>query len=166
MKRLLAVLAVIAIPALCADDTLVPKLVKHWQTSKAYTLAIADQMPEDGYASKPNPDEMTFAEQVAHIAGANAFFFSKVAGTASPIGKPEKLDKASVVKMLNDSYDYAIKTVGALTPEQLSKEIELDGMKLNGLEAVMFAADHTAHHRGQLVVYLRVKGIKPADYRF
>ncbi len=166
MKKLLAVLVAFAIPALCADDALIPRLVRHWQTSKAYTLAIADQMPEDGYASKPNPDEMTFAEQLVHIARANGFFVSKVAGTPSPIGKPDKMDKATVMKLVSDSYDYVIKSIGSLTPEQLGKEVELEGMKLNGLEALMLASDHTTHHRGQCIVYLRVKGIKPADYRF
>jgi uncharacterized damage-inducible protein DinB len=29
-----------------------------------------------------------------------------------------------------------------------------------------FAFTHTAHTRGQAEVYLRVKGIKPPDYRF
>jgi len=28
------------------------------------------------------------------------------------------------------------------------------------------AVDHTAHHRGQCIVYLRMKGIKPTDYQF
>jgi uncharacterized damage-inducible protein DinB len=166
MKQFLAILAVFAIPALCADDTLVPKLVNHWQTSKAYTLAIADQMPEDGYASKPNVDERTFAEQLVHIAGANAFFLSKVSGTASPIGKPEKLDKASVVKLLNDSYDYVIKTVGTLTPAQLGATVDLGFEKISGLDVVLLGLDHSTNHRAQCIVYLRVKNIKPADYRF
>lgn len=155
-----------AIPALCADDTLIPMLVKHWQTSKTYTLAIAEQMPEDGYASKPNPDQMTFAEQMVHVARENAYFFSKLAGTPSPVGKPEKLDKASVIRMLNDSFDYAIKSLGSLTPEQLGKEADLGFAKMSGLDAVLLAMDHTTHHRAQCIVYLRVKGIKPAEYRF
>jgi uncharacterized damage-inducible protein DinB len=166
MKKLLAVLIAFAIPALCADDAMVSKLVKHWQTSKAYTLAIADQMPEDGYAFKASPEEMTFAGQLVHIAQANGFFLSKVSGTQSPIGKPDKMDKATVVKLVGDSYDYVIKSIGSLTPEQLHAELELEGMKMNGFDALMLAADHTTHHRGQLIVYLRVKGIKPADYRF
>ena len=166
MKRLLTTLFVFAIPALRADETLIPKLVTHWQTSKAYTLAIAEQMPEDGYASKPNADERTFAEQLAHIAGANAFFLSKVSGTPSPIGKPEKLDKASVIKLLNDSYDYAIKSVGSLTPEQLGAQVDLGFEKISGLDVVLLGLDHSTNHRAQCIVYLRVKGIKPADYRF
>ncbi len=99
---------------------MVSKLVKHWQTSKAYTLAIAEQMPEDGYAFKPNPEEMTFGGQLVHIAQANGFFLSKITGTPSPIGKPDKMDKASVVKLVGDSYDYVIKSIGSLTPEQIA----------------------------------------------
>jgi uncharacterized damage-inducible protein DinB len=165
MKRLLAVLVAFAIPALCADD-MVSKLVKHWQTSKAYTLAIAEQMPEDGYAFKPNPEEMTFGGQLVHIAQANGFFLSKISGTTSPIGKPDKMDKATVVKLVGDSYDYVIKSIGSLTPEQLHAELHLEGTTMTGYEALLFAADHTTHHRGQCIVYLRVKGIKPADYRY
>jgi uncharacterized damage-inducible protein DinB len=166
MKRLLAALVLFAIPALCADDALVSTLVKHWQTSKAYTIAIAEQMPEDGYASKPNPDEMTFGGQLAHIAQANAFFLSKVSGTESPIGKPEKMDKATVIKLLNDSFDYTIKSVQGLTPEQLAKVTDFGEGKMSGLDAILLALDHTTHHRGQCIVYLRVKGIKPTDYRY
>jgi uncharacterized damage-inducible protein DinB len=166
MKRFLTALALLAIPALCADESLIPKLVQHWQTSKTYTLAIAEQMPEEGYASKPNPDEMTFAGQLVHLAMANAHFASKVAGTESPIAKPEKLDKASVIKLLNDSFDYTIKSIQGLSPEQLGKEADLGWAKMSGLDALMLAADHTTHHRAQCVVYLRVKGIKPVDYQF
>jgi hypothetical protein len=38
--------------------------------------------------------------------------------------------------------------------------------KMSALEAVILLIDHVEHHRGQAVVYLRFKGIKPADYRF
>jgi uncharacterized damage-inducible protein DinB len=37
---------------------------------------------------------------------------------------------------------------------------------MTALEAVILAFDHVEHHRGQCIVYLRVKGIKPVDYRF
>ncbi len=166
MKRLLAALVLFAIPALCADDAIVSTLVKHWQTSKTYTIAIAEQMPEDGYTFKPTLAEMSFGQQMAHIAGANAFFLSKVTGTASPIGKPEKMDKASVIKMLNDSFDYVIKSVQSMTAEQFAKESDFGEGKMSGLGVVLLGLDHTTHHRGQCIVYLRVNGIKPADYRY
>jgi len=166
VKRLLAVLVAFAIPALCADDAIVSTLVKHWQTSKAYTIAIAEQMPEDGYAFKPNAEEMTFGGQLVHLAVANGFFVSKVVGTPSHIGKPEKMDKASVIKLLNDSFDYTIKSVQSLTAEQLAKVSDFGEGEMSGLDAVLLGLDHTTHHRGQCIVYLRVKGIKPTNYRY
>ncbi len=166
MKSLLAVATLLAVPAFCADSGILPTLVKHLKVSKAYTVQVAEKMPEDGYASKPNPAQMTFAEQIAHIANANAFFMSKITGAKSPVGKPAKMDKATVVKMLNDSFDWVIASVEKLTPEQLHKEVDTPDGKMTGIEAVMFALDHTTHHRGQCIVYLRVKNIAPPEYQF
>jgi uncharacterized damage-inducible protein DinB len=165
MNRLLAILAVCAVPALCADG-IVPTLVKHLKTSKEYMGRLADKMPADGYASKPNPAQMTFAEQLTHVAVSNAMFAAKLTGTKSPIAKSDKMDKASVTKLLNDSFDYVIKSVEGLTPEQLHKEVDTPDGKMTGLEAVLFTMDHTAHHRGQCIVYLRVKDIAPPEYEF
>jgi hypothetical protein len=155
MKRLLLALMMLALPALAGED-IVPKLLQHWKTSKAYTIAIAQQMPEADYGFRPNPDEMTFKEQLMHIAGMNDYFMSKITGVKAPLAKPATLDKASVIRALSDSFDSAIKTIGSLTPEQAEKNIE----------TLLLAMDHTTHHRGQCVVYLRARGIKPADYAY
>ena len=109
---------------------------------------------------------MGFGEQLAHIAGANSFFFSKLSGKKDPIGKPANFDKATVLKMLNASYDFCISALEGLTPEQMHGTIDTGEGKLSGMEALMLAADHTAHHSGQIIVYLRVKNIKPVDYQF
>jgi uncharacterized damage-inducible protein DinB len=37
---------------------------------------------------------------------------------------------------------------------------------MTGFEWLWAYFTHTAHHRGQLEVYLRLKGIKPPDYEF
>ncbi len=166
MKRFVCALVLAALPALCADNPMVSGLVKHWQTSKQYAIAMAEKMPEDGYASKPNPAQMTFAEQLAHLAGANGFFISKLTGGKSPVEKPATLTKASVIKMLTDSYDYAIKSIDGMTPEQAHNTFEAEGMKMSGFELLMLADNHSALHLGQCIVYLRVKGIAPPEYKF
>jgi uncharacterized damage-inducible protein DinB len=148
-------LTMLALPSLAGED-IVSKLLEHWKTSKAYTIAIAQQMPEADYGFRPNPDEMTFKEQLMHIAGMNDYFMSKITGVKAPLAKPATLDKASVIRALSDSFDSAIKTIGSLTPEQAEKNIE----------TLLLAMDHTTHHRGQCVVYLRARGIKPADYAY
>ena len=43
-------------------------VVKHLTTSRDFTLKVADQMPEADYAFKLTPPQMSFAEQMAHLA--------------------------------------------------------------------------------------------------
>ena len=53
-----------------------------------------------------------------------------------------------------------------MTPEKLDNVQGPANRKLTGFEWLWGYFTHTAHHRGQAEVYLRVKGIKPPDYRF
>jgi uncharacterized damage-inducible protein DinB len=153
-------------PVLADDAGIPPNLADHWKTSKKYMLALAEQMPAEDYGFKPNPAEMSFGEQMAHIAGANSFFFSALSGQKDPIPKPTQFDKANVLKLLNVSYDFAIAAIENLKPGRLHETIETPAGKMTGYELLFLATDHTAHHRGQCVAYLRAKNIKPAAYEF
>ena len=143
-----------------------PQLVDHWKTSKKYVLALAEQMPAADYGFKPNPAEMSFGEQMAHIAGSNSYFFATLSGQKDPLGKPVNFEKATVIKMLNDSYDFVISAMGTIKHDTMMKTFDGEGGKMTGMEMMLLAVDHTAHHRGQCIVYLRAKNIKPTDYQF
>src|SRR5258708_3933517 len=108
---------------------------------------------------------MTFGEQMAHIAGANVYFMSIVTGGKQP-ADPKDFTKATVIKMLGESFDAFAKGMNSMTAEQLQKTYKTPDGTMTGLEVIQFSMDHTTHHRGQCIVYLRVKEIKPADYRF
>jgi uncharacterized damage-inducible protein DinB len=167
MKTILLSLAALAVaPVFAQENPMLAKLAGHWNTSKQFTLAVADQMPAADYSFKPNKDEMSFGEQMAHIATSNAYFFSVLTGEKSPIAKPADYEKATVMKLLGDSFDYCAGILPKLTPEQLHGIYDTPDGKMTGFEVILFAMDHTAHHRGQTEVYLRVKNIKPTDYRF
>jgi hypothetical protein len=135
--------AALAAPAL-AQEGVPQKLIDHWKTSKKYVLALADQMPAGDYGFKPNPDEMSFGQQMAHIATANAFFFATLSGQKSPIAKPANYDKATVTKTLSDSYDFAIAALQGLDPARLHQTFDMEGGKMEGFEVLLLATDHTA----------------------
>lgn len=88
------------------------EFVKDWQISKQFTLDVAAAMPADLYSFKPNPEEMTFGEQMIHIAGANVFRFQQITGVQPPFvfdpSKPPASDKANVLKLLGQSFDYVL----------------------------------------------------------
>jgi uncharacterized damage-inducible protein DinB len=167
MRTLVATLYCVAVAApVAAGDNIIPKLVERWKTSKAYTLAVAEAMPEDGYSFKPNPAQMSFGEQLDHLASSNAYFVALVAGKKMPLGDLKQFDKAAVVRRINEAFDYAITTLGTVTPDQLDKVIKTPDGTMTGLEALLLALDHTSNHRGQAIVYLRANNQKPPEYRF
>lgn len=48
----------------------------------------------------------------------------------------------------------------------ISRTYSAFGGSMTGLELLMFAMDHTTHHRASAEMYLRARGIKPPDYQF
>jgi len=158
--------AALVLPVFTQEAGMPPQLVDHWKTSKKYVLALAEQMPAADYSFKPNPAEMSFGEQMAHIAGSNSYFFATLSGQKDPLGKPANFEKATVIKMLNDSYDFVISAMGTIKHDTMMKTFDGEGGKMTGMEMMLLAIDHTAHHRGQCIVYLRAKNIKPTDYQF
>jgi hypothetical protein len=82
-------------------------------------------MPAEFYSFKRSPEEMTFGEQMVDIAGANEFRFHQITGVKPPFefdpSKPPPSDKASVIKMLEESFDYVSSVLPGIMPEQLKR---------------------------------------------
>jgi len=151
-----------------------PEFVHDWQISKQFTVDVANAMPAELYDFRPNPEEMTFGEQMLHIAVSNVFRFNQITGTKPPfaldLSKPPAADKQTVLKVLDQSFDYVIDVLPRITPEQLQRTWHIPSWKgrndPDGRAMIMNMFVHTAHHRAQCEVYMRAKGIKPPDYAF
>lgn len=176
MKKLLLTAMALAIPAF-SQTTLSTKdaLVKHWKVTADFTMAVADKMPADSYGFRPVPEELSFGQLVIQIAGANINACALASGmprmavpeAVSQAVKDEKkdVDKALAMKFLGDSFKFCNDAVASITPEKLDAVVGTS-RKMSGFEWLWAYFTHTAHHRGQAEVYLRVKGIKPPDYTF
>lgn len=150
------------------------EFVRDWEISKQFTLGVANAMPADLYSFKPNPEEMTFGEQINHIALSNVFRFNQITGIKPPfpldLKNPPASDKATALKLLDQSFDYVLTALPQITPEQLQRTWHIPSWKgrpdPDGRAMILNMFVHTAHHRAQCEVYLRAKGIKPPDYTF
>ena len=142
--------------------------VEAWKVTKAYTLAVAEAMPADSYDFRPVPEEFTFAVQMIHLAHTNYAWFGKVLGEPQTIADPKSEEKADVLPYLQATFDYCIAALERITPEQLNQTVTniATRAKGSGRDALLNLYLHTAHHRGQAVVYLRLKGIKPPVYSY
>ena len=141
--------------------------LKHWQVEKDYTLAVAEAMPAEHYDSKPNPVQRTFGDQLTHLAGANAAYFSAF-GLIPPPERPTASDKETTRNYIRASWDYTIAVLRKLTEKDILRaDFAAPRFKSHsGTDLCLRAYTHTAHHRGQAIVYLRVKGITPPTWAF
>jgi uncharacterized damage-inducible protein DinB len=55
--------------------------------------------------------------------------------------------------------------ISGLTEKTATEEISMGRNKLAKWKTLLFCAEHIAHHRGQIVVYLRLNGITPPQYK-
>ena len=176
MKANMLVILVLAVPLL-AQTTVKDALGKHWKTSGEFTLAVAGTMPAEGYNFRPNPEEMSFGELMAHIAGVNLNACANASGLARPALPPKiaewskdpvkvDVDKETAIPFLRDSFDFCNKAVASMSPDRMDTVVGPPARNLTGFEWLWAYFTHTAHHRGQAEVYLRVKGIKPPEYTF
>jgi hypothetical protein len=150
-------------------------LVRHWKVTSDFTIAVAKLMPADQYGFRPVPVELSFGQLMVQIAGANLSACSNASGMKRPAIpakitealKEEKtdIDKDAAVAFLSDSFDFCNSAVASMTPEKLDA-VAGTTRKMTGFEWLWAYFTHTAHHRGQAEVYLRIKGIQPPDYVF
>jgi uncharacterized damage-inducible protein DinB len=146
-----------------------PEFLENWKMSRDFTIAVAQLMPEEKFRFKPNEEEMSFGALMVHIAVAQSFRFAQIAGTTSPLKIPPKVDKAVILDILRQSFDYCIGQLPKFTAAQLNASYKVDWYQrpeVSGRQLILGMFTHTAHHRGQAEVYLRANGIKPPDYRF
>ena len=164
-KLALLSLFLIAVPIFAQD--IKSTVVKHLKTSRDFTLKVAEAMPEADYSFKLTPPQMSFAEQIVHLSQGLTYFMSAFSGEKPNPGKPASMSKADVIAFEKAAFDQAIERVGALTPEQVSKQsYASEEGTASGLDLLLGMLDHTTHHRASAEMYLRAKGIKPPEYQF
>jgi uncharacterized damage-inducible protein DinB len=137
-------------------------VVKHLTVSRDFTLKVAEQMPEADYTFKLTPPQMSFAEQMVHLADDQAVILGPLMGKASTAPRPASMNKKDVIAHVRQAFDRSIAAVSALTPAQ----IDTASGSVTGLERLIFVLDHTTHHRASAEMYLRAKGITPTEYQF
>jgi len=129
-------------------------------------------LTEDDAAFAPRPGMYTVAQQVAHVAQTVEWF---LAGAFRPEGFDTDFaaHDAAVRKVatLADArawaaraFDAAIERLGAASPADLAAPIAAGPILAGAPRSAIVAGitDHTAHHRGALAVYARLRGKVPA----
>ncbi len=127
-------------------------------------IAGAEKMPEENYSFKPTPEVRSFGQLVGHAADAQYRFCSIAAGEKSPMTasiEQTKTSKADLVQALQDGVAYCNKVYAAMTDAQASQIVKMFGRDMAKLTVLTVNTAHSDEHYGNMVTYLRLKGIVP-----
>ena len=130
----------------------------------AGAVKAAEKVPEENYSFKPTPDVRSFGQLVGHIADANYMFCSMAAGEANPnTGSIEKTktSKADLVAGIKNAVAYCQKTFDGMTDSKGGEMTKFRGFTLAKLTLLSLNTAHTDEHYGNMVTYMRLKGIVP-----
>lgn len=134
----------------------------HWTTVHGYIQRSAEQLPDSLYNYRPTAGVRTFAELFGHVAGSEFMFCAAVRGDAPKAEdaiESKVKDKAGLVKALKDAGEYC-NAAYAITDAASSGMVDLFG-KRTKLNTLIFNATHDGEHYGNIVTYLRMKGLVP-----
>jgi uncharacterized damage-inducible protein DinB len=170
-------------PAQGAGSTVDPfsKMLKtSFDTAARYLAGSAEKMPEANFAFKPTPEVRSFGEIVGHVANTHYSYCSRLKGEKNPNEGNDiekKTAKADIVKALNDSIAYCAAVYAEMTdakaletmapppapptPPQPAAAPRPAPAPTPRLRLLLGNITHDQEHYGNLVTYLRLKGLVP-----
>ena len=132
--------------------------------TKGNILKAADKMPEEHYSFKPTPDVRSFGQLVGHIADAQY----GICGRAGTMQRPSegiektKTSKADLVAALKTAIEACDAVYAALTDAQAVEKVKFfGGAERTKLSVLFFNTTHNYEHYGNIVTYMRLKGLVP-----
>jgi uncharacterized damage-inducible protein DinB len=130
---------------------------------KSVIQRSAEKMPEESYSFKPTPDVRSFAKIIGHVADAQYTFCSAAMGEKNPAPGIEKSvdGKAELVAALAKAFAYCDKAYEALTDANAAEPLKFGNGERSRLNILSFNTAHDFEHYGNLVTYMRLKGIVP-----
>jgi uncharacterized damage-inducible protein DinB len=146
-----------------------------------YIAASAEKMPEENFAFKPTPEVMSFGELVGHVANTHFSYCSRVKGEKNPNDGNDiqkKKTKAEISKGLADSIAYCAAVYTEMTDAKMLEPLPAPPVAPAAAPAaqsptvpppppqlkynrLLGNVTHDWEHYGNLVTYLRIKGLVP-----
>ena len=140
-------------------------LKRDYKSIRDFFVRAAEKMPEADYGFKPSPDVRSFGQQVAHVADDQ---YNLCAPAKGEIRKAAYTDienrlskKADLIGALKEAFAYCDGAYDALTDASGAETVNFGKMSRTRFAMLNWNLWHTWEHYGNVVVYLRMKGLVP-----
>jgi uncharacterized damage-inducible protein DinB len=144
----------------------------HYGIIKGYVTRAAAKMPDENYPFRPTPEVRTFAQLIGHLADSNYRLCSVLAGQDPPRDagiERTATSKADLVKALGESFAYCDAQYAAMTDAAGTPIVKFDAggegarvpIEMPRFTVLAFHTAHAFEHYGNVVTYMRLKGVVP-----
>jgi len=165
---LIILLCLLALPAFSqekqsSDNPFSAMNKRGYERTKGILLRSAEKMPEENYNFKPVDTVRTYGQIIGHLADAQYLFCSTVSGEKNPGLNVEKskTSKADLVAALKDGFAYCDKVYDAMSDTAATQTVKFFGNDVPKYAVLSINIGHNMEHYGNLVTYMRIKGIVP-----
>ena len=132
---------------------------------KNNVIRSAEEMPESDYGFRPTPEVRTFGQQIAHVADDqyNYCYAAKGEVRKEAYSQLENTltTKTELVATLKQAFAYCDAVYDSLTDASAAQMMASPKRKQSKFGLLINNTSHTSLHYGNIIVYLRLKGLIP-----
>ena len=167
----LILFGLIVSPLWAQQNPFIKDYLERLENSHKYLILVAETMPEDKYNYKASPESLTFAENLMHIGFALDWHSQSLLGgrpsrawKTDTIYKVANNSKKDMIATIDKTFNEAITLMKTFDSSKLDDKLDYFGLTRTKRQIFMLLADHITHHRGQMLVYMRLNGLVPPRY--
>lgn len=162
----LSILVPLAALACLAQNNALAGMHREFTAAKTQVLAAANKAPETIYGFRPTPEVYTLRRMFLHIAGASYNICSSAAGkpgSAPKVDVSAETPKAEVIGKLNAAFAYCEDVFAHSTDANLAETVPTANGPREKSYYFSHLLGHTFLHYGNVVTYMRIKGMSPGE---
>nr|WP_321222440.1 DinB family protein [uncultured Psychroserpens sp.] len=153
------------------NNDFINDFIERLENSRSYLILVAETMPEDKYNFKASPESLSFADNLMHIGFAIDWHSQSLLGgrdardwKTDTIYKSNNKSKKEMIATIDKTFDDAILLITSFDTTKLNDRLDYFGLNRTKRQICLLLADHITHHRGQMLVYLRLNNLVPPRY--
>lgn len=158
-------------PLFAQQNDFINEYLERLENSRKYLILVAETMPEEKYVFKATPDSMSFCESLMHIGWAMDWHSQSLLGgreardwntdTELKVGNKSKEE---MIRTIDNTFDETIEFIKDFDVQQLDDRLDYFGSNRTKRQILLLLSDHITHHRGQMLVSMRLNGLIPPRY--
>ena len=137
---------------------------RFWYTAiKGFVIRAAQKMPEENYSFRPVDTVRTFRPDCRpHRRRSSTLFCSTVKGESKPTEIEKTVtSKADLIDNLKQAFSYCDAVYDSFTDAHAADKVKTFAGERTKLSILSFNYAHAYEHYGNIVTYMRIKGLVP-----